>query len=60
VVPLIASQSPQLNAWIAILVAGFVIGVLGHLFNSRLLIVIGIVIIGAFSAYFAFGVGHLS
>lgn len=56
---LIASQHPQLNAWIAVLAFGVVIGVIGHIFRSTLLIVTGILIIGGFSAYFAFGVGHL-
>jgi hypothetical protein len=56
---LIASQQSQLNAWIVVVVFGLVIGVVGHLYNSRLLIVTGILIVGWFSAYFAFGVGHL-
>jgi hypothetical protein len=56
---LIASQQSQLNAWIVVVVFGLVIGVVGHLYNSRLLIVTGILIVGGFSAYFAFGVGHL-
>jgi CHASE2 domain-containing sensor protein len=60
VVLLIASQQSQLNAWIAVLVVGFVVGVLGHVVGSRLLILAGILIVGGFSAYFAFGVGHLS
>ena len=56
----IASQQSQLDAWIAVVVVGLIIGVIGHLWNIRLLIVIGIAIVGGFSAYFAFGVAHLS
>jgi hypothetical protein len=57
---LIASQQSQLDAWIAIVVVGLLIGIIGHLWNIRLLIVIGIAIVGGFSAYFAFGVGHVT
>ena len=56
--PLAASTSPGPYA-IAIGV-GFVIGIYGHLSHSRTLILTGIVIVGAVSAYFAFGVGKLS
>jgi hypothetical protein len=56
---LMASQQSQLNAWIAIVVFGLVLGVAGHIFRSTLLIVTGILIVGGFSAYFAFGVGQL-
>jgi len=56
---LIASQQSQLDGWIAIVVLGFVIGVIGHLWNQRLLIVLGIALVGGFSAYFAFKVGQL-
>ena len=44
---LIASQQSQLDGWIAIVALGFVIGVIGHLWNQRLLIVLGIAIVGA-------------
>jgi hypothetical protein len=54
-----ASQNAQLTGWILIVVFGLVIGVIGHIFRSTLLIVTGILIVGGFSAYFAFGVGHL-
>jgi fatty acid desaturase len=57
---LIASQQAQLNIWIAIVVVGFLVGVLGHIVGSLLMILVGIVIVGGFSAYFAFSVGHLS
>jgi hypothetical protein len=57
---LIASQQSQIDAWIAVVVVGLLIGVIGHLWNIKLLIVTGIAIVGGFSAYFAFGVAHLS
>lgn len=39
--------------------AGFLIGVYGHVIKSRLLILIGIALIGGVSAYFAFIVAKL-
>jgi hypothetical protein len=38
---------------------GFLIGAYGHLSHSRTLILIGILIVGLVSAYFAFVVGKL-
>jgi hypothetical protein len=38
---------------------GFFIGVYGHVIKSRLLILVGILIVGAVSAYFAFGVAKV-
>lgn len=38
---------------------GFLIGVFGHIQKSRPLILAGIFIVGAVSAYFAFGVAKL-
>jgi hypothetical protein len=38
---------------------GFVVGVYGHVIHSRTLILMGILIVGGVSAYFAFGVGKL-
>jgi hypothetical protein len=52
VILLIASQQSQLHAFIAVLVFGLVVGVFGHIIGSRTLIVTGILIIGAVSAYF--------
>jgi hypothetical protein len=40
--------------------AGFAIGAYGHLARSRTLILIGILIVGLVSAYFAFVVGKVS
>jgi hypothetical protein len=49
-----ASQQSELHATLAALVVGLAIGVFGHIIRSRLLILTGIVIIGAVSAYFSF------
>jgi hypothetical protein len=40
--------------------AGFLIGIAGHVIRSRMLILTGILIVGAVSAIFAFGVGKLT
>jgi hypothetical protein len=39
---------------------GFLIGVFGHVIKSRLLILTGIAIVGATSAYVAFGVAKVA
>jgi hypothetical protein len=49
-----SSQASDLHAALAVLVAGLVIGVFGHIIRSRALILTGIVIIGGVSAYFSF------
>jgi hypothetical protein len=51
---LLAATTPPLGAFIAVLVLGLVIGVFGHIINSRALILTGIAIIGLVSAYFSF------
>jgi hypothetical protein len=40
--------------------AGFLIGVFGHIIKSRTLILIGILIVGLVSAYFAFVVAKVT
>lgn len=55
----LASQQSQLNALVAVMVFGLVIGVVGHMTRSRTLIVAGIVIIGGVSAYFGFVVAKV-
>jgi hypothetical protein len=52
VVLVLASQQAQLNALIAVMVFGLVVGVFGHIIRSRTLILTGIIIIGGVSAYF--------
>jgi hypothetical protein len=56
----LASQQSQLRASIVVLIFGLVIAVFGHIIKSRTLILTGILILGLFSAYFAFGMGHLN
>jgi hypothetical protein len=50
----LAAQSSHVNALIVVVAIGFGIGITGHLIRSRMLIVLGIVIIGVTSAYVAF------
>jgi hypothetical protein len=47
-----ALSSSQLNALAAAMAAGLLIGVIGHVIRSRLVIVFGILVIGAVSVYF--------
>ena len=51
---LLASQQSRLNACVAVLIFGLVLGVFGHLIRSRSLIITGILVIGGISAYFSF------
>jgi len=50
----LAVVSSHLGIFIPALIAGVVIGVFGHIINSRWLIILGILIIGLVSAYFSF------
>ncbi len=51
---LVLAASAHLGPFIAVLVFGLVIGVFGHIIQSRTLIITGILIIGLVSAYFSF------
>lgn len=51
---LIASQQSQLTLFVVVLLIGLVVGVFGHIIHSRVLILIGILVIGLASAYFSF------
>ncbi|HZU61898.1 MAG TPA: hypothetical protein VE983_13095 [Solirubrobacteraceae bacterium] len=53
------AAATTVGPYAAVMAGGFLIGVFGHVIKSRLLILIGIIIVGAVSAYFAFGVGKL-
>jgi hypothetical protein len=55
---LAASTSP--GPYAVAIGLGFAVGVYGHVIHSRTLILIGILVVGLVSAYFAFGVGKLS
>jgi hypothetical protein len=50
----LAAQSSPVAPLVAALGFGLVVGVFGHLIQSRVLIVTGILIIGGVSAYFTF------
>jgi hypothetical protein len=54
VVLVLASQQSQLHAFVAVLVFGLLVGVIGHIVHSRTLILTGILVIGLASAYFSF------
>ncbi len=56
---LIASLS-QIHAAIVVLIFGLILGVFGHIISSKTLILTSILIIGAFSVYFGFGVSHVN
>jgi hypothetical protein len=60
VVLLLASQQSQLHALIAVLIFGLVVGVFGHIIQSRALIITGILVIGLVSVYFLAVAEHLS
>lgn len=49
----VASAQSQLHAFLAVMAAGLLIGVAGHVIRSRTLILTGILIIALTSAYFA-------
>ena len=51
---IIASQQSQLTLFVIVLVIGLVVGVFGHIINSRVLILTGILVIGVASALFSF------
>jgi hypothetical protein len=49
---LYALTSSQLNALAAVMAAGFLIAVIGHVLRFRFVVIIGILVIGAVSVYF--------
>jgi hypothetical protein len=51
-VPLIAAATAHLGAFAIVLLIGFAIGGAGHLSSSKVLVVIGILVIAAVSLYF--------
>jgi sulfite exporter TauE/SafE len=52
VAPPFALTSSGLGTLTAIMAVGLVVGVFGHIIRSRLLIVLGIAVVGAVSVYF--------
>jgi CHASE2 domain-containing sensor protein len=55
----LALAPSRVGPYAAALAVGFVVGILGHVIRSRLLIVTGIVIVGAVSVYVAFVLGKV-
>jgi hypothetical protein len=59
--PLIPAAAPTtVGPYATVLAVGFLIGVFGHVIKSKLLILTGILIVGAMSAYFAFAVAKVA
>ncbi len=56
-IPLAAATT--VGPYAVVMAVGFLIGVYGHVIKSRLLILVGIVMVGGVSAYFAFGVAKI-
>jgi hypothetical protein len=54
-----AALPTNIGPYAALMAAGFVIGVAGHIIRSRTLIVAGILIVGAVSVIVAFVIGRL-
>jgi hypothetical protein len=54
------AATTHIGPYAAAIGAGFLIGTYGHVIHSRTLILIGILIVGFVSAYFAFAVGKLT
>lgn len=58
--PLIPAAAPtSVTPYAVAMAVGFLVGVIGHINKSRPLILAGIFIVGAVSAYVAFGVAKL-
>jgi hypothetical protein len=55
-----AVVSTGVGAYAAVMGFGFLIGAYGHVIKSRTLILTGILIVGAVSAYFAFAVAKVT
>jgi hypothetical protein len=58
-VAILAALPTKVGPYVAVLAVGFVIGVIGHLSRSRILILAGILIVGAVSVIIAFVIGKL-
>ena len=55
-----AALPTKIGPYIAIIAAGFLIGIAGHVLRSRILILTGILIVGAVAVVFGFVVGKIS
>ena len=56
-VPAVLSNS--VAPYAAVMGFGFLVGVFGHVIHSRLLIITGIIIVGALSIYVVFGLAKI-
>jgi hypothetical protein len=54
-----AALPTSVAPYIALIAAGFAIGIAGHVIRSRMLIIAGILIVGAVSVIVAFVIGKL-
>ena len=57
--PIPASAPTSVTPYAVAMAVGFLVGVIGHINKSRPLIVAGIIIVGAVSAYVLFGVARV-
>lgn len=58
--PLLPAAAPtSVTPYAVAMAVGFLVGVIGHINKSRPLIIAGIFIVGAVSAYVAFGVAKV-
>jgi hypothetical protein len=55
----LAALSNKVGPYAAVMGFGFLVGIYGHVIHSRAVILTGIAIVGAVSAYFAFGVAKI-
>jgi hypothetical protein len=55
----LAAVTEQLGPYAAVMGAGFLVGVYGHVIKSTALILTGILVVGVVSAYFAFFVAKV-
>ncbi len=54
------AATASLGPYAAVIAVGFLIGIIGHVYRSRPVILTGILIVGGVSVYFAFVVGKLT
>lgn len=54
-----AALTTNIAPYAAVMAFGFLVGVFGHVIHSRLLIITGIVVVGALSVYIVFGLAKI-
>jgi hypothetical protein len=55
-----AALPSNVGPYVAATAVGFAVGIAGHLIRSRILILTGILIVGAVAVIFGFGVGKIT